>query len=523
MTKVIALLRVSTEDQAKDDRGGLLRQGDAIKATLDKRKELECIQTVVLTGVSGTEVRQHPDIIRILRMIETHEIGGVVVADLDRLMRPARGEDYALLDVFTDAKAKIYTSGLEFDLSSPVGKLTIQLIFSVAEFERQLILERTTKSVRRLCKDGLHPFGPDQLPRGIIYDRKTRAWGTNEKILPVLEAFRLIDEEGVHNIAEVARRTGINERALHNLVRNPIYCGWRIYATGRESRKVVSKRGRPYKRKISLPEAEIIRAQVFPIPPVTMERFNRVQTILRANFKAWKAQRADRPDYNLLRSVARCSRCEARLYFSQDRRRPNSGGYYFCSAHYYKNNESKKCSCGAANQSKAELDEAMSGFVEKFLSQPAVLRSTILHSLKSNAENRAQPPVAAPAPANFELRRKRVKDGFENGVYTAAEVKERLATIDSEEVSLKQVSINQAKAAQIPAIEKLIRVFVKGACAFRRSTDSTWRLGVIRRMFSAIYFADGQISRFTLQPSIFQEAVCEDLQKGGSDSSRPRA
>ncbi len=143
-----------------------------------------------------------------------------------------------------------------------------------------------------------------------------------------------------------------------------------------------------------------------------------------------------------------------------------------------------------------------------------MLRSTILHSLKANGANRAQPPVATPAPVNFELRRKRVKDGFENGIYAAAEVKERLAAIDSEEVSLKQVSINQAKAAQIPIVERLIRVVAKGASAFRRTTDSTWRLRVIQRMFSAIYFGNGQISRFTLQPSVFQEAVCEDLQKG---------
>jgi DNA invertase Pin-like site-specific DNA recombinase len=522
MTKVVALLRVSTEEQAKDDRGGLLRQKDAVELTIQK-KELECVEIVTLTGVSGTEVRQNPEIIRILRMIENRELGGVVVADLDRLMRPARGEDYALIDVFTDAKARIFTSGMEFDLGHPVGKLLIQFILGVAEFERQLILDRTMKSVRRLCKDGQHPFGPDQLPRGVLYDRATREWKTNEKILPVLEAYRLIDEEGIHNIAEVARRTGINERALHNLVRNPIYVGWRIYATGREARKVISKRGRAYKRKVPLPEAEIIRVLVFPTPPVTMERFNRVQTILRASFKAWKSQRSDRPDYNLLRSVARCDRCESRLYFSQDRRRPNTGGYYFCSKNYYKNEESKKCSCGASNQSKVILDGVIEGFMEKVLSQRAVLRSMILHSIDANTANRAQPPVAKPAPANFDLRRKRLKDGFENGIYSAAEVKERLAAIDAEELSLKQVNINQAKAARLPQVEKLVGVIVNGAYAFRRIADSTWRLRVIQRMFSAIYLADCQVTRFTLQPSVFQEAVCEDLQKGGWDSSRRRA
>jgi hypothetical protein len=158
-------------------------------------------------------------------------------------------------------------------------------------------------------------------------------------------------------------------------VRNPLYSGWRIYSTGREAKKVVSRRGRSYKRKVPLPEDEIIRVKVVNPPQVAEDRFVRVQEILAATLKNWKGERADRPAYNLLRSVARCAHCDSRLYFSQDRRRPNTMGYYFCSCNYYR--KRKKGTCGIQNQSNADLDAATLGFFNGLLTKPAVWDSNL--------------------------------------------------------------------------------------------------------------------------------------------------
>ena len=274
------------------------RQVEAIEHCI-RVQELDCVEMVVLQGVSGTDVRFNEEVRRILRLIESREIGGVVVADLDRLMRPAKGEDYAMLDPFIDAKATIYASGQQLDFKNPIAHLMVKLILSFAEFERTLIHTRTNGAVRELCRKGHHPFGPRLLPLGITYDRTTRTWGTNERILSIVEAFRMIDEDGVTNVAEVARRVGVNVRAMHNLIRNRLYCGWRVYGTGRDSKKVTSKSGRRYKRKVPLPESEIIKVKVLDHPPVAEERFHRVQQVLAANYKSWKAEREDRPTYNL--------------------------------------------------------------------------------------------------------------------------------------------------------------------------------------------------------------------------------
>ena len=518
--KVVGLIRVSTDGQAGDDRGGLPRQLEVISRTVAVQK-LVLIETIALKGVSGTEVRQNKEVQRVLRMIETQEIGGVVVADLDRLMRPAAGQDYALLDPFIQAKATIFAAGTEFDFGSPASALMVKLFLSFAEFERSMIINRSRGAVRELCKAGQHPFGKRQLPRGISYDRKTRTWSTNETIAPVLEAFRLIDEDGVHNIAEVARRVGVHERAMHNLIRNPLYSGYRIYSTGREPNKVVSRYGRAYKRKTPLPEDEIIRVQVLNPPPVAEDRFVRVQQVLAATLKNWKGEREDRPTYNLLRSVARCGHCDSRLYFSQDRRRPNLMGYYFCSCNYYR--KGKKGTCGSTNQSKAELDSATISFITELLTKPAALRAIFAHSEVATKANQEQPTVEKTESATFQTRRRRLKDGYEAGVISVVELRERLKKIDLEEEAVKRVAKSQAAKLAAPQTERLIRLIVKGAHAFRRVTDPTWRLRAIQRLFSAVFYEGGQITKFKLQPNLIQDSVCEEHLFQGWGSLRRRA
>lgn len=519
--KVIGLVRVSTQQQAEDDRGGLPRQYAVIERTIEVQN-LDCVEIVELAGVSGTEVRGNSEIQRILSMIESHEVQGVVVADLDRLLRPAQFEDFALLDVFCHAKAFVYCGGESYDFASPEGKFMATIRSAFSGLERQLMLKRSKGAVDALCRAGKHPFGLRQLPRGISYDRKTSRWHVTEDIAPVLEAFRLIDEDGVHNVAKVARLTGINERALHNLLRNSLYMGWRLYQTGRSEKKVLSKRGKMYKPKIRLPQDQVIEVKVLECPPVDADRFARVQAVLAATTKAWKAEKRGKP-INMVRSIARCAACGERLYFSQDRRRPKTGGYYFCSKHYYQNNESKRCSCGAPNMSKVEVDKATNLFVSDILTRPSSVRAVLNHSVKASVANTRQTPNILPGFVDHKLRRTRVKNGFEEGLYSAEEAKQRIAQIDAEEQALFKSKQRYELAQRSQISEKIVRAVVKSALGIRRMTDPAWRLKLLQSMLSELHFASGQITAFKLHPSLVCADFCEDLHQGGWDSSRPRA
>ena len=91
MERVIELIRVSTEQQADDDRGGIPAQRAANLRTAELYG-LEIIRTVELIDVSGAAVLAEPAMLQLLQDIRRDDVHGVVTREFSRLMRP---ENYA--------------------------------------------------------------------------------------------------------------------------------------------------------------------------------------------------------------------------------------------------------------------------------------------------------------------------------------------------------------------------------------------------------------------------------------------
>ena len=97
--KVIGLVRVSTEQQAADDRAGLPRQHQEIKRIVAAHN-LELAETIEFTGVSGTLTHEMPVLQQALRRVRERSIAGIVLADLDRLFRLKEPGGFAILNDF---------------------------------------------------------------------------------------------------------------------------------------------------------------------------------------------------------------------------------------------------------------------------------------------------------------------------------------------------------------------------------------------------------------------------------------
>ncbi len=104
-------------------------------------------------GVSGmTHAKQRPQFKALLSKIRNGET--LVVAKLDRLGRDAQ-------DVSTTIKA-LAKRGIEvivlqvgkLDLTSPAGKLMLNMLAAVAEMERDLLIERTQSGLARAKREG---------------------------------------------------------------------------------------------------------------------------------------------------------------------------------------------------------------------------------------------------------------------------------------------------------------------------------------------------------------------------------
>lgn len=103
------------------------------------------------------------------KLLEKLEAGNVLaVTKMDRLGRKAM-DVRAAVESLAGAGAGVHVHCLALggvDLTSPVGKMTMGVIAAVAEFERELLIERTQTGLARAKADGKALGRPSSLTRG---------------------------------------------------------------------------------------------------------------------------------------------------------------------------------------------------------------------------------------------------------------------------------------------------------------------------------------------------------------------
>lgn len=143
MSRLFGYLRVSTEDQFTDNQ---LAEIKAAGFEVDARR-------VIAETISGSSaMAQRKGFQRLLDRLESGDV--LVVTKLDRLGRDA-------LDVVSTVR-QLETIGVRVhclalggvDLTSAAGKMIMGVITAVAEFERDLIIERTRAGLKRAVASG---------------------------------------------------------------------------------------------------------------------------------------------------------------------------------------------------------------------------------------------------------------------------------------------------------------------------------------------------------------------------------
>lgn len=217
-SRVIALLRVSSEAQAGPDRAGLPRQREAA-ARIAAAHGLTVVETVEL-HVSGASVLGSAEFRRMLTRLEEPAIDGVIVAETSRLMRPEKLSDYQVLEAFRAAGKLLYTPDGPRDVRTFSGRLLTLLSSEMDAYEREQIAARTAAGRARRRGAGHKAECPTVgMPRGVAYDRSRGAEGEWYYVEPeasrVREAYRLVIA-GTSNLSEIARRCGWHrESAAH--------------------------------------------------------------------------------------------------------------------------------------------------------------------------------------------------------------------------------------------------------------------------------------------------------------------
>ena len=107
MKKAIELIRVSTIQQAGDDRFSIPAQRTINRKTA-AANGLTIAKTIEISDVGGSDVLASPEIQDLIKRIQSPEIEGVVAREFSRLMRPENLGDFSLLQAFADSKTLLY-------------------------------------------------------------------------------------------------------------------------------------------------------------------------------------------------------------------------------------------------------------------------------------------------------------------------------------------------------------------------------------------------------------------------------
>ncbi len=143
MARTFAYCRVSTADQTTDNQ---VREIEGAGFTVEPKR-------IITETVSGSlPAMERKGFAKLLDRLEAGDI--LIVTKLDRLGRNA-------MDVRTTVE-KLAAEGIRVhclalggtDLTSPAGKMTMSVIAAVAEFERDLLIERTQAGLSRAKAEG---------------------------------------------------------------------------------------------------------------------------------------------------------------------------------------------------------------------------------------------------------------------------------------------------------------------------------------------------------------------------------
>jgi len=194
--KAVGYIRVSTDEQAKDGIS-LDQQSESIRAYC-QAKGWELIE-IISDEKTGKNLTR-PGIQRVLSLAQQKKIDAMVVLKLDRLTRSVRDLGN-LVEIFEKYDVAFSSIRDSFDTSTASGKLILNVLGSIAQWEREMIAERTRDGLR-YKKARLENYGP--VPYGFELDGKKLV--PNSKEMGVVEYIRKLRHKLQYSYRLIAER-----------------------------------------------------------------------------------------------------------------------------------------------------------------------------------------------------------------------------------------------------------------------------------------------------------------------------
>ncbi|MDZ4853236.1 MAG: recombinase family protein [Pirellulaceae bacterium] len=272
-------------------------------------------------GFSGGNI-ERPALKRLMEDIQAGKIDCVIVYKVDRLSRSLL--DFArVMETFDKYSVSFVSVTQHFNTTHSMGRLTLNILLSFAQFEREIIGERIRDKLAAQCRRGQWTGGypvlgydvdrSERTPKLVINSEEAtkvrRIFSLYLELKNLLPVVHELDERGWTNKLWHSKKglpkggRVFDKGSVHALLTNPIYCG-----------KIKHK-------------TDLYQGQHQAI--VDTDIFDRVQAQLRENgFN--RGNRMPSKHGGLLKGIIRCPHCNVAMVHNMTKRNSIVYRYYTC-------------------------------------------------------------------------------------------------------------------------------------------------------------------------------------------------
>ncbi len=241
-TRCAIYTRKSSEEGLEQEFNSLHAQREACTAYIQSQKAEGWVLLAEHYddgGISGGTM-ERPALQRLLADIDAARVDQIIVYKIDRLTRSL--SDFAkIVDILDATGASFVSVTQSFNTATSMGRLTLNMLLSFAQFEREVTAERIRDKIAASKRKGLWMGG--NVPLG--YDADGRTLKINEREAETVRAlYDLYREHGtIRQVKEAAgalelktkRRVAPNDKVsgdqsfdrghIYQILTNPIYAG----------------------------------------------------------------------------------------------------------------------------------------------------------------------------------------------------------------------------------------------------------------------------------------------------------
>lgn len=410
-------------------------------------------------GFSGGSI-DRPALKKLLVDIENKKVDCVIVYKVDRISRSLT--DFCkIMDIFETHNVSFVSVTQSFNTTSSMGRLTLNILLSFAQFEREVIGERIRDKVAAMRKKGKFTGGMPVLG----YDSSTvsRQLEINEKeaelvklifkkfikLRSTLLVAKELNQKGYKTKQWVTKRGVVyggnkwNKAHVYRLITNHLYIGEVIH-----------------------------KGQYYPgeqAPIISRNIWDETQKIFKEGNKT-RGAKTKSTTPALLKDIIKCGHCACSMGMYYTKRRGKSYRYYLCN-HASKNGYD---TCTVKTVPAGMIEEIVVNQLKRIFQSPELIASTFRSVKQKTAEESERLKLKK---FSLEEQLNKLKDQVKNIVYSKGNnqnsifLNQELSKIDNE-IICNEEAIQKIKD-QLSALE-LNPVNEQEVFQYLKNTDKIW-------------------------------------------------